>query len=267
MPYHDVTGEKSSSQHSLQTVTSEGRRRVLYDDPDSARRKIMGLPASSSQHPTIANTYQDSPLAHRSNENQTTYFCSGQQQPNLPVPFAIPTETETPRSIRIHPNLREHLGLGASNAQDGHGEQYELVSLAGKTKAMTLREDQASQTAPAGTSNGKHLLWYLPCENWLTNIVAQSAKALDRGSSLYPHSQRSNPFDLTVSDYGDDQKYQNIDEIVSVRPSSYFAGGGALYDKEWEEDFAIYEDAPDANAYVSSSCCSRVVNALTRCFC
>lgn len=96
--------------------------------------------------------------------------------------------------------------------------------------------------------------------------MTESAKALERGSSLYPHSQRSNPFDLTISDCGDDQKYQNIDEVVAAPRSSYFAGNGALYDKELEPDFAIYEDAPDANAYVRSSYRSRVVKALTRCF-
>lgn len=65
MPYNDVTGEKSSSQQSLQTASSEARRRILFDDPESARRKIMGLPGSSSDQTFFHNPYQESPSTLR----------------------------------------------------------------------------------------------------------------------------------------------------------------------------------------------------------
>ena len=81
---------------------------------------------------------------------------------------------------------------------------------------------------------------------------------------MYPHSQRSDPFPLTVSDCADEQGFNNIDQIVADGRASYYAGNGALYDQE--EDFAVYEDEADANAYVPCSCRVLFMNALTRCF-
>lgn len=87
----------------------------------------------------------------------------------------------------------------------------------------------------------------------------------DRASSVYPHSQRSNPFDLTVSDDGDDDRgFNNIDHVVAGGRESAYAGNSAYYDREG--DFTVYEDGADADAYVPSSCRSRVKKALTRCF-
>ena len=67
---------------------------------------------------------------------------------------------------------------------------------------------------------------------------------------------RSNPFDLTISDIPD-----NIDDRLR---SSYYAGNGALHDQE--DNFEVYEDVPDAEAYVPTSRRPRFLSALTRCF-
>lgn len=83
----------------------------------------------------------------------------------------------------------------------------------------------------------------------------------DRASSIYPHSRRSYPFDLALSDDEDDPMYSNVNDVVAGGRTSYYASG-----RDHGGDFAIYEDADDANAYVSPSWRSRFKRTLTRCF-
>jgi hypothetical protein len=66
MPYDDHTGEKSASQHSLQTSSSNGRQRILYGDADSARRNIMGIPTQSSQQTVIHRPLDEDPVPQSS---------------------------------------------------------------------------------------------------------------------------------------------------------------------------------------------------------
>ena len=86
-----------------------------------------------------------------------------------------------------------------------------------------------------------------------------AAAIADRGSSVYPHSQRSNdPFPLTVSDLDDEQGeqgYRNIAEVVGGRRSSYYASGDQPQHEEEEEDgdFVIGDDSEDEDAYVPTS--------------
>ena len=92
----------------------------------------------------------------------------------------------------------------------------------------------------------------------LTLSLAQDASRLDdRPNSLYPHSRRSYPFDL------DD------DEEDLASSNVYGAGAGrrtSTASADHGADFAIYEDADDANAYVSPSLRSRLKKTLTSCF-
>lgn len=262
MAYNDPTGEKSASQHSLQTSSSNGRQRILYDDPESARRKIMGLQNSGSQQTVLGPRY-DTPIANRGTEPQTSIATFVQPRPATPVPFATRTGD---RRLQIHPNLRAALGTDTRDSPYYEGDPYDLNQLATNYQGLGLEENRGTTTlaAPAPASRGKR---YHPVTASLLltfDLGEGSRKAVDRGSSLYPHSQRSNPFDLTISDVGDSPGYQNIDGVVAATRSSYYAGDGALYDKE--EDFAVYEDAPDANAYVTSPRRSRFKKALTRCF-
>ena len=96
------------------------------------------------------------------------------------------------------------------------------------------------------------------------DVVSGANPAINnaRASSLYPHSDQ---FSLTVTDDTDDRGFNNIDNVLDRGRSSFYAGNGAYYDQE--EDFAVYEDGADADAYVPSSCGPRFVRSLTRCFC
>lgn len=126
MAYHHIPEEADSpSQQSLQTSSSEGRRRVLYDDPDSARRDIMRLPAGASQHPIISSPYQDSPLFRRSNTSQST---SGGIQQEHGVHTHRDVEAANEASRRLQ-NLRERLGMRLYQTQDVNQDEFETVDL------------------------------------------------------------------------------------------------------------------------------------------
>ena len=156
MPYDDKTQEAAASQHSLQTTSSGGRQRVLYDDPDSARRNIMRIPGNVSPQTAI---------------------------------FSPPARAGTP----------------------------------------------------------------FP--------TSQEQTYVDRASSLYPPSQRSNPFDLTLSD---SESESGGNHGSGAGRSSYYAGDGSSYDQAG--GVPVFEDDIHAEAYVSSSCRPLFVSTLTSCF-
>lgn len=53
-------------------------------------------------------------------------------------------------------------------------------------------------------------------ENDPAASASQDTRSLYRSSSVYPHSQRSNPFDLTVSDVDDEEAY--VSYPLPLRP-------------------------------------------------
>ena len=151
MAYNDPTGEKAASQQSFQTSSSNGRQRVLYDDPESARRRIMGIPGSGSQPPLPNTPRHDSALTQRSNE-QTPFTGLGPHRPGTPIPFEFRSEN---RGLQIHPNLREALNVGGPNAPDA--EHYEVNRLAGDYEGLSLEESRGAATlaTPAIANTGK----------------------------------------------------------------------------------------------------------------
>ena len=51
MPYNDLTGEMTDEQHSLATSSEANRRtRMLYSNPEDARRNIMRIPGVASHY-------------------------------------------------------------------------------------------------------------------------------------------------------------------------------------------------------------------------
>lgn len=61
MPYDGLTGEMTESEQS----DNSRRTRMLYNDPEDARRNIMRIPDVSSQPIVAESVYQESPLARR----------------------------------------------------------------------------------------------------------------------------------------------------------------------------------------------------------
>lgn len=109
-PYNDPTGEKSTSQYSLQTSASNGRQRILYDDADSARRNIMGIQGQESDIPPMPSSTPPSialPMRPR--------------RPPTPVPLVSGNDSQR-REIQIHPNLREALGLDTESPSQIAGD-------------------------------------------------------------------------------------------------------------------------------------------------
>ncbi len=91
-------------------------------------------------------------------------------------------------------------------------------------------------------------------------------QALDRASSVYQQSRRSDQFPLSVSDVETGPSYNNMNEVVARGPVSFYTGDRASHDQG--EDFKVYEDleeGTDAQAYVPASCRYLFVRALTRC--
>ena len=267
MPYADKTEEMSSSQQSLQTASSNGRRRVLYDDPDSARRTIMRMPGSVSPQAADDSPYQDSPLAHRSNGNQTSFLGPGIEGVAAPqTEFTAQRPSGTPRGLQIHPFLREALWMGPSRPETVHDEGHEPDTLSPEDDLQYAERSGGENVATASNDHGKSLLLLVSSTTLLTRItVFDRVRPVERGSSLYSHSRRSNPFDLTISEDGNDPMYNNIDGVVGAGRRSNDADNDAHYDQGL--DFAVCDhDGADANAYVPSSCRSRFVKALTRCF-
>jgi hypothetical protein len=70
MPYDDVSGQKSASQYSLQTTSSNGRSAKMYPDPESARRGIMNLATAGSQQTIVLHPSDDSSTLSYNNEDQ-----------------------------------------------------------------------------------------------------------------------------------------------------------------------------------------------------
>lgn len=194
MPYDDLTGEMSSSQHSAPPASDGSRRgRELFPDPETARRNIMRIPSANSNSNTPETVYQESPLARRG------------QDTGLPLSTA---------------ELRD--------LEDGHGAPF--------------HHDSAGAGQP-----GQHV-------------------QTERGSSQYPPSLRSDPFDLHVSD--DEENFNNIDELLAAgRGTQYLNDDEVHY--ESGGGFAAYDEGVYAQAYVPSASRTspfRLMSALTSCF-
>ena len=123
MAYNDPTGEKSSSQMSLH------RQRVLYDDPATALRNIMGIAGSNSNQTIIVDHYHG--------RESTTPPVPTHTPPPIP-PLAIRPRPTTPfasvipdqpRGLQIHPRLREVLGLGAAGSSRVVGDDIDYQDL------------------------------------------------------------------------------------------------------------------------------------------
>ncbi|KAK3710684.1 hypothetical protein LTR37_010103 [Vermiconidia calcicola] len=208
MAYTDRRGEFPTSQHSLQTSSSNGRQRMLYDDPESARRNILRIQSARSQQTAAPSPYDDSPPLRRNDESQLSFASNVHQRPVTPIPFRNMSGGSTQRALHLHPNFREALSRGPESTGV---DSFETVPLEGVDGSIC----RARSTAGNGTA---------------------SARVGDRGSSVYPPSQRSNPFDLTLSDIEDNDNRTSVAER-----DSYYAGDGGYYDRE--EIFAVYEDA------------------------
>ena len=98
---------------------------------------------------------------------------------------------------------------------------------------------------------------------WLIHHTAQTSNRLsDRPNSLYPHSRRSDPFDLTLDDDEDDLYSNGNESIAGARTSGRHTSNRSAH-RGRGEDIAIYEDPDDANAYVFPSLRSRLKKTLT----
>ncbi|KAK3723244.1 hypothetical protein LTR37_001967 [Vermiconidia calcicola] len=208
MAYTDRAGEFSTSQNSLQTSSSNGRQRMLYDDPESARRNILRIQSARSQQTAAPSPYDDSPPLRRNDESQLSFARNVHSRPATPLPFQNMSGGGTPGTLHLHPSLREALSRGPESTVD---DGFETVPLEGVDDTI----GRARSTAGNGSA---------------------SARVGDRGSSVYPPSQRSNPFDLTLSDIDDNDNRNSVAER-----DLYYAGDGGYYNRE--EIFAVYEDA------------------------
>ena len=252
-PYGYEAGEKSRSQQSFHTTGSNGRQRVLYEDPDSARRNIMGLTGSRSDETIIAVPGQN-PVDDTPPVPPLTFS----PRPGTPNPYS-PMSVGHPRGLQIHPRFREVLGVGAPSSSrvvrdDLDDDDLEHAPAEDYYGPVSTAESDCS---PALADNGKP-----PCIAAIPPLLTCApAQAYDRGSSTYPQSRYSNPFDLTLSDDEDDPMYSNFDDVVAGGRRSYYAASA-----DCDNDFAIYEDPPAANAYVKPPFRSRLKSTLTRCF-
>ena len=88
-----------------------------------------------------------------------------------------------------------------------------------------------------------------------------------RSSSVYPHSDFSDPFDLHVSEDEVERPLDNIDAVMTA-PASTSVGDAELEGNRDERMVAEYDEGASAQAYVPSSSPSpfRFMSALTRCF-
>ncbi|KAK5121112.1 hypothetical protein LTR85_005596 [Meristemomyces frigidus] len=185
MPYDGLTGEMDESL----PASSDGSRRtrVLYSDPEDARRNIMRIPGVASQPTMMESVYQESPLARKG------------QDTGLPMSTA---------------DLR--------NLEEGHGADLHDYG---------RREDQANRPL-----------------------------TVNRGSSQYPLSVRSDPFDLNVSDdEDDDRQFDYIDQLVAAGRGTEYADNAEYHQTEYnnaEYDnrggrFAVFDDGAHAEATAS----------------
>ena len=127
MPYNYVTGEMSSSQQSLHTTSSGGRQRVLYDDPDSARRTIMRIGDNMSRPAFSPNRNEDYPLTNRSQRGNLPLSSSGPHYTTRPgTPLDFERQIQTPCRLQIHPNLREAAGSAPSTVPRHYNDEREL---------------------------------------------------------------------------------------------------------------------------------------------
>ncbi|KAI7099570.1 hypothetical protein KC352_g38181, partial [Hortaea werneckii] len=183
MAYDNVTGEHFSSQMSLPSSSEGSRRRMLYTNPEDARRNIMHLPSAPSSPP------EDTPT----------------------------------RSQQAVESGRPFLAFQPSTADLSH---------------------QAAQ------------------QSWVQPSPTERPPSVERASSSSGTSTRSNPFDLHVSDHGN-----NLEDIEAAN-----AGGPYVYDDneheiqgEQEGDIAMIEDdaSTEATAFAQerSTTISRIYGA------
>ena len=215
MPYDDITGEMPSEQQSLQNMSSSSRQRVLYDDPDSARRTILRIQNNASNHDVVRD------------------------------PWDATTLRRDISDLSLSTTQRQ--GETAAFDASKHGaEDHNSNPLRGRNEGPSLQQRSNTRSASRTQRN------------------EEAMTAVNRGSSLYPHSQISDRFPLTVSDTDEDSNLDNIDSRLEDEDPFYHPRG-AHFDQE--EDFEVYEDGAHADAYVPSSCRSCFLSALTICFC
>lgn len=123
LPYGGIPGDMASSQQSFRTTSSNARSRVLYDDPDSARRTILGI-RGDSQSPALPEpaAVQDSPLAGRSQFRAST--SAGSRLPSSHA-FNYDLRDDAPRPLHIHRNLAEALSIASRTRLDRPEEGME----------------------------------------------------------------------------------------------------------------------------------------------
>ena len=150
-PYDDQAGEKSRSQQSFHTTGSNGRQRVLYDNPDSARRNIMGLPGSRSDDTIIVrpsqNPHDDTPPVP-----PLTFG----PRPGTPISYSRESVGH-PRGLQIHPRLREVLdgGVPSNSRIVGDEFDYENLEYAPAEHHFPAVSTAESDCSPALADNSK----------------------------------------------------------------------------------------------------------------
>lgn len=159
LPYDDFTGEMSTSQQSLPTAGSNGRQRVLYDDAESARRRIMGIQDGTQSSAVNGSPYQDFPLANRA----AGHYLPGslfwpQSHPGMTVYGLDGLDDDVPRGIQIHRNLTEALRRSAATRpNDNDNDGFENVDLGNVTGARNIQEDNNQGEGPGDMGDGKAL--------------------------------------------------------------------------------------------------------------
>ncbi|KAI6807126.1 hypothetical protein KC332_g14080 [Hortaea werneckii] len=183
MAYDKVTGEHFSSEMSLPSSSEGSRRRMLYTNPEDARRNIMRLPGAPSSPP------EDTPT----------------------------------RSQQAGESGRPFLAFQPSTADLGH---------------------QAAQ------------------QSWVQPSQTERPASAERASSTSGTSTRSNPFDLHVSDHGNNP--EDI-EAANLGGLYFFDDNEHEIQDEQEGDIAMIEDdaSTEATAFAQerSTTISRIYGA------
>lgn len=156
-PYDNFTGEMSASQTSLPTnASSNGRQRVLYDNPDNARRNIMGIGNNSGPRAVSQGPYQDSPLANRSRgrwlEGSSIW---PQSHPGM-MWYGLDGQNEqedVPQPLQTQRIVTEAIRRGTATRPNDLGDGFENVDLAGGHETFVVGEDSDENEAPAAQTD------------------------------------------------------------------------------------------------------------------
>lgn len=248
MPYDKLTGE--ASQSSLRTGSDSSRHaRVLYDDPDSARRHILhardGLPT-----PPKAKV-NDSHMA-----NKNTNMPPFQRNQSAPLPARQTESKPTTNPFRGLPSIARVLGFGAVD------ERAHAQGQVAKIEGGFSREEAAFGEVKANLSPSGNVKTASESNSMLTSSLA-STQLKSQPGSLRRATHCSDPFDLTISESG---SHGNLLSLEQAAKNEQRAENAPIM----LEPGAVDASSPGAGAvsqvYVSSSRRSRLKSALTRCF-